>query len=361
MKVAIVCEWITGRGGAERVVLELHKMFPKAPIYTSQYDPKKADWFEGLDIRTGWLQKIPTSLRKFLPVLRAIYFSRLDLSGYDLVISSAGAEAKFIKTKASTVHISYVHAPTHYYWSRYDEYLRNPGFGKLNWLARIGLRALVSPMRRWDYRAAQKPDYLIANSSHTKNQIKKYYHRNSHVIPPPVNIDRFKSLRSNKPRSGFVCISRFAPYKRVDLAVSACTNLNLPLVVMGGGPELENLKRIAGPSVKFVIDPTDEQIDQALASAEGFIFPGLDDFGIAPLEALASGVPVVAYKAGGALDYVLDGKNGLFFDHQNTKSLENALENFNISMTSNEISKTAQKFSDEDFKLRFNEFIEGIK
>jgi hypothetical protein len=180
LKVAIVCDWLTGTGGAERVVLELHKMFPEAPIYTSQYNSNPKiwygdTWFADADVRTLWLQRLPKSLRKFLPVLRARAFSRLDLSEYDLVVSSSGAEAKAVKTGPKTVHITYCHAPTHYYWSRYNEYKRHPGFGVLNPLAFLGIRLFAGPMRRWDYKAAQKPDHFIANSTYTKKQIKKYY------------------------------------------------------------------------------------------------------------------------------------------------------------------------------------------
>ncbi|HUC96036.1 MAG TPA: glycosyltransferase family 4 protein, partial [Candidatus Saccharimonadia bacterium] len=158
LKVAIVCDWLTGIGGAERVVLELHKMFPKAPIYTSQYDPKTIDWFRDADVRTLWLQHLPKSLKKFLPPLRAIAFRQLNLSNYDLVISSSGAEAKAVKTGPKTIHICYCHSPTHYYWIKYDEYLKNPGFGKLDFLARIGLKILVNPLKKLDYKATQGPD-----------------------------------------------------------------------------------------------------------------------------------------------------------------------------------------------------------
>lgn len=145
-KVAIVCDWLTGIGGAERVVHELHLLYPDAPIYTSQYDPSAFDWFEGVDVRAGWLQRLPKSFKKFLPLLRAYYFGRLDLSEYDLVLSSSGAEAKGVKTGPNTVHICYCHAPTHYYWSRHEEYLKKPGFPRgLNWLARLGLKLLVGP------------------------------------------------------------------------------------------------------------------------------------------------------------------------------------------------------------------------
>src|SRR5665647_85875 len=160
-KVAIVCDWLTGIGGAERVVLELHKLYPEAPIYTSQYDPSKIDWFDDADVRTSSLQHLPKRLKKFFPLLRAWTFSRLDLSDYDLVLSSSGAEAKGVKTGKNTLHISYCHSPTHYYWIRRDEYLKKPGFPfGLNWLARIGLKLLSESLKRWDYQAAKRPDIM---------------------------------------------------------------------------------------------------------------------------------------------------------------------------------------------------------
>ncbi len=350
LKVAIVCDWLTGPGGAERVVLEIHNLYPDAPIFTSQYDAKKATWFNGLDVRTGWLQKLPSGLKKFLPIFRALYFSRLDLSEYDLIISSSGAEAKFVKRRLTATHIAYIHAPTHYYWSRYDEYLKNPGFGKLDWLARLALKILVGPMRRWDYKAAQRPDKLLANSTHIQNEIKRYYKRDSEVVFPPVNIARFKPLAKNTERSGFVCVSRLTPYKRIDLAVQACSELDLPLTVLGGGPDLKRLQKMAGETVSFIPAPTDTDIDQALGTAEGFIFPGLDDFGIAPVEALAAGVPVLAYKAGGALDYVQDGTNGTFFDKQTVASLKRKLKSFDYKDYSpSDIKSSSEIFSEENF------------
>src|SRR3990167_1075767 len=218
MKVAIVSDWLIG-GGAERVVLELHRMYPNAPIYTSYATDEWKDKLVGKVI-TGYLQSWPFSkLRKFIPPLRGFWFSNLNLSEYDLVISSSGAEAKFIKTKPDTKHIAYIHAPTHYYWDRYEQYLRHPGFGMFDWLARFGLKVLVGPMRRWDFQAAQRPDYLIANSNSTRQQIKKYYKRDSVVIHPPVDIEKFKILnKSSNLRSGFMTAGRQTPYKRIGLA-----------------------------------------------------------------------------------------------------------------------------------------------
>jgi glycosyltransferase involved in cell wall biosynthesis len=365
-KVAIVCDWLTGTGGAERVVLELHKMFPDAPIYTSQYDKNPATWygdkwFADADVRTLWLQRFPKSLKKLMPVLRAKAFSKLDLSEYDLVISSSGAEAKAIKTGPNTTHITYCHAPTHYYWSRYDEYMENPGFGAFNPLARLSLRTLVGQMRKWDYQAAQKPDYFIANSKHTKAAIKKYYNRESVVIHPPVQIERFKPIE-RLIRNGFLIAGRQTPYKRFDLAVEACTKLGVPLTVIGNGPEHNDLLNIAGPRVTFLTNVKDKDMPHYFQKAEAFIFPGIDDFGIVAVEAMAAGTPVISYKAGGALDYVKENKTGLFFDEQSVESLCEALKKFNPSrFSSNNIIKSASKFSTKSFTDNFQEYIKRSK
>ena len=358
MKVAIVCDWLTGIGGAERVVLELHKMFPSAPIYTSQFDPNKIDWFKDADVRTGWLQKLPTSLKKFLPVLRAIYFSNLNLDKYDLVISSSGAEAKGIKTGKNTIHISYIHSPTHYYWSRYEDYLKNPGFGVFDWLARIGLKALVGPMRMWDKKAATRPNYLIANSNHTKNMIKKYYDRDSEVIFPPVDTERFKNS-SELPRKGFLIAGRQTPYKRFDLAVQACTDLSIPLTVIGDGPENDNLRSIAGDTINFVKQLNDDDIVKYFAESKAFIFPGLDDFGIVAVESLSAGTPVIAYKDGGALDYIDAGINGVFFNDQSVESLSDALIDFQkTKFNPDNIRQSSNKFNLDSFKKNIKSFIQ---
>lgn len=358
MKVAIVCDWLTGIGGAERVVLELHRMFPSAPIYTSQYNPNAIDWFKSADIRTTWLQKLPSGLKKFLPILRMWAFSRVDLSQYDLIISSSGAEAKAVKTGSNTKHIWYCHAPTHYYWSRYDDYVAQPGFGVLDPIARIALKILVNPLRRWDYRVAQKPELVVANSVFTQQKIKQYYGRVSVVVHPPVDIERFKITEARK-RMGFVITGRQTPYKRIDLAVRACSELKLPLTVIGNGADHKKLVKMAGPTVKFVTNASDDDIADYLQAAEAFIFPNVDDFGIAAVEALAAGTPVVAYKDGGALDYILPGKTGEFFDEQTVESLVSVLEVFNgRHYNPEEIKSYSEKFSNKSFSLSISKLID---
>lgn len=356
-KIAIVHDWLVG-GGAERVVLELHRIFPEAPIYTSYCTD---EWREKLDnkVRTGFLQNWPFSkLRKFLPVLRIWWFTHLDFSGYDLVISSSGnGEAKGIQVPKGTKHICYCHSPTHFYWRHYDQYLKNPGFGIFSPLARLGLKLLVGPLRGWDLKASKRPDIFIANSSHIQSDIKKFYGRDSEVIHPPVDINRFLNIKA-AGRHGFVTVGRQVPLKHTDVIVRACTKLNLPLKVIGKGPEHENLVKLAGPTVEFIEHATDEEVAQALASAEAFLFASFEDFGITPVEAMAAGTPVIAYKGGGALDYVIPGKTGEFFTEQTVDSLIAALKNFRADKFSEKvISKHSVAFSADNFREKLRHFM----
>jgi glycosyltransferase involved in cell wall biosynthesis len=363
LKVAIVCDWLTSIGGAERVVLDIHRLFPEAPIYTSQYDPSKISVFKDADVRTTWLQKLPkgTTFKKFLPVLRRFAFEGLDLREYDLIISSSGAEAKAVKKlKPGAIHICYCHSPTHYYWSRYDEYLQNPGFGRLNFLARLGLKILVKPMRKWDYKVAQRPTYLIGNSNHIVKMIKKYYNREAVVVHPPVDIERF-AIQTPKNRQGFVITGRQIPYKKIDLAILACNKLKVPLNVVGFGPEHDNLVKMAGPTIKFHTNVSDAEMVNYLSTAEAFLFPGIEDFGIAPVEAMAAGTPVIAYQAGGAYDYVLPGKTGLFFKDQTADSLAEAIKKFDpANFKHADLIAKAQEFNHQAFFDNFSQFVEQV-
>jgi glycosyltransferase involved in cell wall biosynthesis len=356
LKVAIVHDWLIG-GGAELVVLELHRMFPEAPIYTSYCS---AEWQKKLDqkVVTGYLQHWPFSkLRKYLPILRQRWFRKLDLRGYDLVISSSGnGEAKFVTVEKPTIHICYCHSPTHFYWRHYEYYRQVPGFG-LDWLVRPALSLLVKPLRKRDYQAAQRVDSFIANSTHIQSDIKTYYGRDAVVIHPPVDVERFVAAQAT-PRHGFVTVGRQAPYKRVDIIVDACTQLNLPLTVIGRGPEHQKLVKRAGPSVKFVEHATDHEITTALASAEAFILAAYEDFGITPVEALAAGTPVIAYKAGGALDYVVPNKTGQFFDKQTAAALAQTLSSFKPENFDHKlISEYAKQYATAVFTTNVTAFL----
>lgn len=296
-----------------------------------------------------------------LPILRRYWFESLDFSNYDLVISSSGAEAKGIRVPEGTIHINYCHAPTHYYWLRYDEYLKNPGWGVFNPLGRLGLKVLVGPMRKWDLKASKRPDYMIANSTYTRDEIKKYYNRDATVIHPPVEIEKYLSSKDSQ-RFGFIITGRHVPYKRFDLAIQACNQLDLPLDVLGTGPETGKLKRTAGPTINFKGYVSDTEIVDLLHSAKAFIFPGLDDFGIAPVAAMAAGTPVIAYRDGGSLDYVHEGNTGIFFESQTVESLVKALEDFpRHDFKPDVIRKEAEKFSPEKFQRLMRDFIARAK
>jgi glycosyltransferase involved in cell wall biosynthesis len=346
----------------ERVVLNLHQLYPKAPIYTSQYDPNNLPWFNDADVRTTWLQKLPPGLKKFLPLFRAYTFSRLDLSEYDLVISSSGAEAKGVKTGPKTTHICYCHSPTQYYWVSQNEYLKHPGFPLgFNWLARIGLKILASPLKRWDKHAAKEPDYYLTNSTYTQANIKKYYNRDSTVIYPPVDTDRFK-LRGTPPsRHGLVVAGRQTPYKRIDLAIRASDKLRVPLIVIGNGPDHRRLEKMAGRTVTFLTDVNDLNMVEHFQSSLAFIFPNVDDFGIVAVEALAAGTPVIAYKKGGALDYIEEGKNGVFFERQTVSNLIKAIESvLNRNFDYKKIEASAKRFSTDRFKKEIEQYINKV-
>lgn len=535
-RIALACDWLTTPGGAEKVLLELHHMYPEVPIYTSQYRPKKITWFSDATVRTGWLNLFPASLRKFLGPLRVLYFSHLDLSHYDVVISVTGAEAKAIKTKPKTtpssnystdneksqdnqpysnesatspqdgqshsaVHLCYCHVPTQYYWQMYNEYLENPGFGFLNPLVRLGLKLLIKPLRKADFRAASQPDQFIAISSYAADQIKTFYHRDAKIIAPPVEISRFSAtnppdihdsgpsfpqnvhnksrtspqeihnkntvspqkpptfpqlfhpkstknptlfhekrtithkrstkttnLSTNNPQSRdsfsttfaqktksfpqffhkkvrnvhpstsdslpkipdfpyFIISCRQVTWKRVDLAIKGCILAQKPLLVIGDGPEHRRLEQLAKTLeakaseaknskvktteskepesqkaknlIRFIPWLDAENLARYLKSATAYIFPSLEPFGIAAVEALAAGCPVIAYQAGGSCDIVQPGKNGLFFSEQTPESLAAALRSFNpADYDRKEVARTALRFSADRFRQGITELID---
>jgi glycosyltransferase involved in cell wall biosynthesis len=228
------------------------------------------------------------------------------------------------------------------------------------WLARLGLKALVGTLKKRDYIAAQKVDHFIANSSHIKSDIKKYYNRDSIAIFPPVNTEIFGKLVSSKlkARKGFVTWGRHVPQKRFDIAIQACNQLKLPLTIIGSGPITEDLKKIAGPTITFTGRLDHDELVKYAGSSEAFIFPSFEDFGISPVEAMAAGTPVIAYQAGGALDFVIPGKTGEFFNDQTVESLIEVLKNFKPSVYDHaDISKFAEKFSSQNFQKSIKEFI----
>lgn len=363
-KVAIIHDWLTNMGGAENVVLTLHKAFPKAPIYTSTYAPERMPKFKNLDVRTTYLQRLPkflNRLHKFFPTLRSHAFKSLDLSEYDIIISSSSAEAKQIrKTRSDQIHICYCHTPIRYYWSHYEEYKKDPGFGKLNWLIRLMMPIMIPPQKRQDFQAAQNADLFIANSSEVQKRIKKYYNKQSIVIHPPVQVSRFEPSRTRADY--YVVIGRQVPYKKIDLAVKAATKLNIKLKVFGNGPEHNKIKNLAGSTIEFYTDrfgnASDHEVDKALNSAKGCIFTSDEDFGIVQVEALASGTPVIGYRKGGTLDIIQDNESGILFDHQTVDSVMDAIKKVEEkSFLPGNLRRKAKRFDESLFITKIKKVV----
>lgn len=361
LKVAIVHDWLTSMGGAEPVVLEISRLFPDAPIYTSVYDKNSATAFADKDVHTTYLQKIlPKSVRYkhiLWPVLRAFAFRKLDLSEYDVIISSSSAEAKAVSKKSGAIHICYCHTPTRYYWSHYEEFKREFHFGILTPLIRPTIPIFVRWMRKKDLRAAKAVDHFIANSEVTKKRIKQYYGRDSVVVHPPVDTKRFIG-KNTVDREGYILWGRHVPYKRFDLAIEACNRLGTKLTVVGDGPDTQRLKKLAGPTVVFTGRISDEDLEQLARSSKGFLFPNEEDFGISAVEALAAGLPVIAYKKGGALDIVEDGVTGIFFENQTVDSLIAAIQKRELTEFSyNTLVQRSKRFDKLLFQTKIRKLI----
>ncbi len=364
MKVALVYDRINKWGGAERVLLALHKLFPKAPIFTSVYSPEKADWAKKFEVKPSFLQKFSHAVthHELYPFLMPIAFERFNFSGYDIVISVTSEAAKGIVTKPGTVHICYVLTPTRYLWSGYKEYFTNPALKMLATPA-------VSYLKKWDRVAANRPDQLVALSKEVQDRIKKYYGRDSVIIYPPVElssgVERLDSSLHKKTKPYFLIVSRlskFTKYKRIDLAIQACNELKLPLKIIGEGNWKNDLEKISGPTIEFVGKIDDKKLKEYYQNCTALIFPALEDFGLTVVEAQAFGKPVIAFRGGGALETINEGKTGLFFDKQTKDSLVQALQLFKqMKFDPKESRKNASRFSQNSFKSAFLKLVHQIR
>ncbi len=359
MRVALVHEWLTNAAGSERVLLALHELYPDAPIYTSVFVPEEFPELADADVRTSFLQKVPGAKTKHqaFPLLRTVAFERFDLSAYDVVLSSSHAEAKGVITRPETLHICYCYTPIRYYWSGYHHYLENPRFGALNPIVKAFMPYVTNYLRVWDRCAADRVDAFVAISEHVARRIRKYYRRDADVIYPPVNT----SWLSISPdvEDFFLLVGRLIPYKRVDMVVEAFNRLGLPLKVAGTGSELESLRAMAGPGIEFLGRVPDAELGELYSRCQALVFPQEEDFGIVPLEAMAAGRPVIAYRAGGALETVLEGETGMFFDRQDAQSLMQAVRDFDPGRFDPRLARLqAQKFDVTVFKQRIEEYVE---
>lgn len=355
MRVALVHDWLNQMGGAERMLLTMTRMFPDAPIFTAIYDPGSVDpAFRSLDVRTSFMQRLPFVKRHHQPYLPLypLAFEQFDLSQFDLVISDSSAFAKGVITRPDALHVSYCHTPMRFAWS-FENYVARERVGSFS---RMALAPVMNWLRMWDVTSAARVDYFIANSPVVAARIAKYYRRESVYIPPPVDTSRFAVSRQRGDY--FLIISRLIPYKRIDLAVEAFTHLGLPLRIVGAGRDEKRLRAMAGKNITFLGRLSDQAAREQLAGCRAFIFPGEEDFGIAPLEAQASGKPVIAYGAGGALATVLPGKTGVFFSQQTPQSLASAVSTFRDEWFDPEtIRHHAEEFDTSQFASRLMAFV----
>jgi glycosyltransferase involved in cell wall biosynthesis len=356
MNLALVHDWLNQRGGAEDVLETLVALYPSSPVYTSIYAPDlMPTFYHEWDIRTLWINRMPgihTHHQPYLP-LYPIAWGGLDLSGYDVILSNKSGFCHGVQLGENTLHICYCLAPTRYIWSL-DSYVAREGIGKpIQW----ALRPLIAALRRWDFAAAQRVDHFIAISTEIQARIKSYYQRESVIIYPPIDTARF--LPSSIVEDYFLVVSRLIPYKRIDLAVQAATKLGVPLKVGGKGRDLDRLREMAGPTVEFLGYVSDDQLPDLMARCRAFIFPGLEDFGITPVQAQAAGRPVIAYGGGGALDTVIPGKTGVLFGKMTVESLMEAMQSFDPSdYDPVELRLHAQQFDTQVFKRQISEYIE---
>ncbi len=354
--IAIVHDRLNARGGGEMFLEELAQLYPEAPIYTLLYEPRlfSASPIADHRIHTSFINRLPlaTAQHRFYIPLMPIAIERFDLRGYNIIISSSAAFAHGARTHPNQLHISYIHSPMRYAWHQYRQHIELFG------LAGLPVRMLLAALRRWDRGAARRATYLVANSAWTATCIREAFGLGSTVIYPPVRVEKFHPA----PQRGdyYLTLARLVPYKRVDLIIEVFNRLRKPLIIIGDGPEREKLARKASANISFLSDQSRAEVAGLMGAAKAFVFAAEEDFGIAAVEAQAAGCPVIAYRRGGLLETVIEGKTGIFFDEQSADSLEAAVrlfENGKIFFNENEICTSAKRFSAENFRTTFSEFV----
>ncbi|MEO8166637.1 MAG: glycosyltransferase [bacterium] len=358
-RIAIVHEWLTGMRGGEKCVEALCEVFPEATLFTLVHvKGSVSPTIERMPIRTSFIQHLPFAgkrYRHYLPLFPSAIES-FDLRQFDIVISSNHAVAKGVKTKPGTLHICYCHTPMRYIWNLYGDYFSSKQAGLLT---RLGMKVFLNYLRRWDVRTANNPHYFIANSHNVQERIKQIYGRESDVIYPPVDTSLFQL----SPSQGdyFLIVSAFVPYKRIDLAIEAFNITGDKLVIVGSGPDDERLRSMAKANIEFHGWQHDEKLKQYYAACRALVFPGEEDFGIVPLEAMASGKPVIAFAKGGALETVIDRddlKTGVLFGEQTSASLEDAIRRCkNTAFSPEQLRAHALSFDREVYKRKMTDFV----
>ncbi|EST12656.1 glycosyltransferase family 4 protein [Sporolactobacillus laevolacticus] len=365
MKIAIVHEWFVSHAGSEKVVEQILKIFPEADLFSvvDFLPAEKRGFILNKQVTTTFIQKLPFAKKKYrnyLPLM-PVAIEQLDLSAYDIIISSSHAVAKGIITGPDQLHISYIHSPIRYAWDLQHQYLRESGLSK--GLKSCLVRYMLHKIRMWDYRTANGVDYFIANSKFISKRIWKVYRRESEVIYPPVDVDSF-TYHENK-NDYYVTASRMVPYKKIDLIVEAFSKMpDKKLIVIGDGPDFKKIEKIAGPNVKLLGYQNFEILKKYMQSAKAFVFAAEEDFGIVPVEAQACGTPVVAFGKGGALETVrgLDESNptGVFFQEQTVDSIKHAIHQLEANYQKfkpQNCRSNSEKFATEMFINHFRDFV----
>ncbi len=360
MRVALVYDRVNKWGGAERVLLSLHELWPDAPLYTAVYDPKRAPWASVFDVRASFLNYLPFArfYHELYPWLTPLAFETFNFDQFDLVISVTSAEAKGIITKPQTCHICYCLTPTRYLWSGYKEYRKDKKMGPmLTWMA--------PRLRKWDIIAASRPDYYLAISNHVRERITKYYGQKvEKVIYPPVEVSGKRKAESGKLTQNdyFLVVARLVGYKRVDIVIDAFNKLGWPLIIIGDGLARESLQTRAKANIQFFTHYlTDSELGRYYGSCRALICAQDEDFGIAAVEAQSYGKPVITFGGSGVAESVEDGKTGLFFDKQTSTSLIQALERFDRMHFDAEVCKgNAQKFDKSIFQKQMKSTVEKL-
>lgn len=357
MKIALVHDYLVQHGGAERVLQCFCEIFPEAPIYTLIYSKEAmGDSFADKRIYTSSLQKLSFSKKwhRTLPPLMPAAIEEFDFSMYDVVLSDSSSYAKGIITGTDTLHICYTHTPMRYAWDDCQEYTNEFYYPKI---VKAFIPFMMNYIRTWDGASSDRVDKYLANSKFVARRIKKYYKKDATVINPPVNVDNF--FVSDKTKDYFLMVGRLISYKKHNLAVKAFNKLGLPLKIIGRGPELKKLKKIAKDNIEFLERVDDDELFKYYAECKAFIFPQEEDFGIVAIEALAAGRPIIAFRGGDIVEHIEDGKEGVFFDQQTSESLIGAIERFDdFKFDSQHNREIALKFDREIFKGKIKGYVE---
>jgi len=365
-KIALLHEYYLYRGGAEKVLLTLSKIFPDADLFFLSCNKNLVEKdFPNRKYKSTFVDFLPffkssNTARgiysKFLPIAS----ETIDLRGYDIIISSSNSYIKGVISPEDAIHISYIHSPTRYIWDYYQQYLDEKKISKIPFF-RFLIQLYFSSLRKWDQIASSRPDFLIANSKIVQSRIKKYYNRDSFLIYPPIEVEKIKP--NFEKGNYFLVISKLRSFKRIDLVVKVFNDLGEDLIIIGDGPELENLRKISKENISFVGNVSDEEKFDYLQNSRAIITPTIEDFGMSPIEGMSAGKPVIAINSGGTSETIINGETGILFNEQTEESLMNAIQKFfeiEDSFDRKKIREYAEKFSEKRFEFEIKKFVEKV-